>query len=272
VDSSFEGLLLSIFLHGLLVWLLLHAKLPAVSFPTSKPTEITIVERDKTQKAHTVVTEVQKKDPQKDFKDEADYLSQFTKRVKKQMKARNNGPTVNTQSQELKLNPPEKQAQPKAVAGLTRPQDTRSGETSNNALDSRPQSFMVSSVAEHLPGIQDGEFTLLNTDQFTYYAFYNRMGEQVRNRWVMQKDLEELSKINRQTAGEIVLSPEGEILGSHVYHSSGDKALDLISVEAFKAAAPFLNPPRGMIRADGNIHINYSFVVQFRPSFGPATN
>jgi hypothetical protein len=34
-----------------------------------------------------------------------------------------------------------------------------------------------------------------------------------------------------------------------------------------------LNPPKGMIEADGNIHLRYGFHIRFRPpGFGPAMN
>ncbi|HMN69310.1 MAG TPA: TonB C-terminal domain-containing protein, partial [Bdellovibrionales bacterium] len=86
-----------------------------------------------------------------------------------------------------------------------------------------------------------------------------------------RQELESLSRKNRQTVVEIVLSRTGEFTGSLVHGTSGDGELDQTSVESFKRAAPFLNPPQGMVESDGRIRLKYAFHLRFRPpSFGPA--
>lgn len=270
--------MLSLCLHALLVWLLLRAGGAPIVNPQT-PTEITIVEND-TSKAQTFVTETESKDVYEKLKEQADYLSQFTKRVQKQIKARRNDRTQN-----LNLNPATPSTPAKTqVAGM----DAQKERGELNAFHPHTQDALkqvaigVSSIAEHIPGIEEGAFTALNTDQFTYYAFFNRINEQIRNRWISgvrgymgvltAAEQESLSKFDRQTVIEIILTRDGRFSNSVLHKSSGDRRLDMTTVEAFRSAAPFLNPPTGLIESDGTIRLKYGFLVRFRPpNFGPAS-
>ncbi len=92
-----------------------------------------------------------------------------------------------------------------------------------------------STVSEYIPGVEEGAFTALNTDQFTYYAFFSRINEQIRSRWVNNvrafvsrlspQEQEVLSKYDRQTVIEIVLTKDGRFSSSMVHQSSGDRRL-----------------------------------------------
>lgn len=234
----------------------------------TQATEIVLIETPPQGKKQYFVKETEKKPEDVDnLKDAADMLSQFTKRVKKQIRAQKDGPTVN--------------AAPKAskVAALQQRQNDDEG-------IGRPRENSIRNVAigqsssEFIPGIEEGSFTALNTDQLTYYTFYERMHGQVRPRWVNNvrnfvarqspEQLNVLARYNRTTRFEIVLGPDGSFFSSLIHRSSGDKELDRITVQAFRDAAPFPNPPRGMIENDGMIHLYYEFTIYFRPSFGPA--
>src|SRR5438045_5491050 len=101
MDKSFEGLLFSVIVHALILWILLFGKLAPVRQLSDK-TEVTFIEKPKTiskkDKMRQFVTETENKskDLAEATKDEADFLSMFTKRVKKQLRAANLGPTVNS--------------------------------------------------------------------------------------------------------------------------------------------------------------------------------
>lgn len=279
MDRSFLGLLFSIVIHGLILWLLLTMKLPAV-VPHETPTEITLIEKDN-KKSQTFVTETTKKEDVFDkLKDQADYLSQFNKRVKKQMKARDSGPTVN-RTQNLNLKPTE-QVTENAGKKSQAPKGDGPGLLSpNGGAQLRQVAIGASSISENIPGVEEGAFTALNSDQFTYYAFFARINEQVRNRWVSmirnymsslsQDELAHLAKINRETIVEIILNRSGEYVRSTVHSSSKVNDLDRAAFESFRRAAPFVNPPQGLVENDGFIHLQYAFVVTFRPTFGPGT-
>ncbi len=271
-DRAFYGLFLSLIFHAAMIFALFNAKPPDRG---EGPTEITLIERDRG-KTFVTETENQQKDVFDQLKDQADYLSRFTKRVKQQMKARNSGPTRNAlDSFKPTLKPSER------VGGTGLPRGEGTG-TPGTGPQLRQVAIGASSIAEYIPGIQEGAFTALNADQFTYYAFFARMNEQVRNRWVSEvrayvrnlsrQDLERLSKQDRQTVIEIVLNRSGDFVRSVLHQSSGDRHLDQTTIDAFRSAAPFLNPPREMVEDDGFIRLKYGFHVQFTPHFGPGYN
>ena len=260
------------------MWLLLTFHAPVIR-PSERPTEITIVERDSNKRAKHFVTETEKKQEViEKHKDTADTLSALTKRVKKQMVARESGPTHNSKLQlkpapvdEYRVAGRQKQREQGEEPGLATP----TGALRNVAIGG-------SSISEYIPGVEEGAFTALNTDQLTYYTFFARINEQVRNRWVSmirnyigslsREQLEHLSRADRQTIVEIVLSKTGEYIRSFLHSGSTVRALDLAASESFRAAAPFLNPPQGLVEADGYIHLRYVFMIRFRPTFGPGSN
>ncbi|HMN69995.1 MAG TPA: hypothetical protein PKC28_15745, partial [Bdellovibrionales bacterium] len=93
--------------------------------------------------------------------------------------ARNNGATKNVKQQTGQKGDPEgiagDQSRGEGDEGFLRP---------GGGQAMRQVAIGQSSIAEFIPGIEEGAFTALNTDQFTYYTFFARMNEQVRNRWV----------------------------------------------------------------------------------------
>lgn len=281
MDKSFEGLLFSIILHLALILFLLKAHLQPFT-PAKDVTEVTLIEKPATEKSKAFVTETDKKETFDQLKDTADFLSQFTKRVKKQLRARNNGPTINAAPKAQPQQQPQK-PQPNKMAGLeNKNRGEGIGTPGGMSNPMRNVAIGQSSISEYIPGIEEGAFTALNTDQFTYYAFFARMNEQVRSRWIdnvrsymarlTTHDLEVLARIERQWTIEIILSPDGTYESTSLVHtSSGDRELDQTALRAFRDAAPFNNPPRGMIESDGKIHLRYGFIVHFRPpSFGGA--
>ena len=47
-----------------------------------------------------------------------------------------------------------------------------------------------------------------------------------------------------------------------VLNDSGIRDLDDAAVEAFKEAAPFPNPPEGIVESDGTIKIRWDFILE----------
>jgi len=47
-----------------------------------------------------------------------------------------------------------------------------------------------------------------------------------------------------------------------VIGDSGIQDLDDAAIEAFKAAAPFPNPPKGVVENDGTVQIRWDFVLE----------
>ena len=134
----------------------------------------------------------------------------------------------------------------------------------------------LSRTMDFLPGVEAGSHTLLNTRQFIYYSYFSRMKEQLYWRWVQYFKTEGpvvafLSKpyLKKQvfsTTLYVYLSREGEIQDIRVTKSSGAEEIDSAALHAFLSAEPFPNPPKGLIEADGFIHIQQSFHLYVTPS------
>lgn len=302
-DKSFVGLTLSILVHIAILLLLLFWPNPPQS-PRQDSTQITILD---TGKAQSFVSDasVPKRDLLDDLKNKAKFLSKETKRVKEEMKTHVSGRTQNMDIPTPSLQEPQGQGQ-KQGSGQAKPGGEKSAaenppqevHSSLAGLQPKPRQMggvtgaqegfgknLVigsSSLAEFIPGIKEGSFTALNTDQFTYYTFFERVNEQVRYRWVTfvrnylgglsDATLNQLAKYERVYQIEIVLSEDGHYLKGFIHHSSGDQALDMTAIDAFQGAAPFLNPPKGLVEDDGNIHLHYNFIVEFRPRTGLGSN
>lgn len=134
----------------------------------------------------------------------------------------------------------------------------------------------VSSFGESVPdSIKFGDFTALNTDRHLFYSFYARMEEKIRGRWVNYARAALFSMANdpRKSTGkevwvtklEVLLDREGHYVRSVLHEGSGLSSLDQAPVQAFHDAAFFPNPPPEMVKADGMIHIYYSFNVNVGP-------
>lgn len=277
MDKSFEGLLISVLLHIVLVVLYFNAP----SIPSSEsPTEITIV--DGPPRRGRVVENMEKaKEEPKDLKDTADFLSQFTRRVKKQLVAKNLGPERNLQPTDIPLNSREPT---KRKADSTSEEDPDSlgrkapiGLSAHNLMAMGQSSFPVP-----VPGVQGSNITSLNSDKDLYAAFWNRVSPEITNRWYpsvrrftgsrTEAQMITLSRRDRVTQFEVAVNSEGEYVSSLIARSSGDPELDRLNVETVVSALPFPNPPRGMIEEDGLIHLRFAFTLYFRPPFGQATN
>lgn len=247
--------------------MLLRAEVPILAPPEGK-TEIEIIEKESpSKKQKYYAPDIEDGDLREQLNNQADFIAALSKRVKKQMVARKGDKDINADQAKVK---PDTSAN--RERGLTLPGGL------NEPM--RTVAIGPSSVKTHVPGIEEGSFTALNKQQFTYYSFFYRSGEQIGNRWrdglvnlAQQLKREEfliLAKARRETVIEVLLTKEGHFSRAYLLKSSGDRRLDLLPFEAFRAAAPFMNPPKGLVDADGMIRLKYAFVVDFRPpNFGP---
>ena len=130
----------------------------------------------------------------------------------------------------------------------------------------------ISATDDHLKDVPSGLDTMLSTREFLYYSYYNRIKSQLRQHWE-PKIKEKFTKIVRQgrtiasegdkiTRVIIILDDRGTLIRVQVVGRSGVTDLDDAAVEAFRAAAPFPNPPKGIVEADGTIKIRWDFVLE----------
>lgn len=281
-DQSFRALVYSIAVHVLLAWLIL-TKLPHYeTTPITHPIEFTVL--DKSHKGRSMVTETDL-NPDNDLdklKKEADYLSQFTKRVKEQVVAKNLGRTKNRPGQ-IPVESDEQRSKG-ALGAAADAKNSRElalpgqgpGPAAGKEAGSSPFGRQVvvgsSTVGEFIPGIKEGAFTALNTDRYAFYTFFARINEQVRSRWIRnlraftesltEKELSKFAGRDWITEVDIQLDREGDVVRALIMRSSGSSDLDQAAILAFQDAAPFANPPRELVEEDGLIHLRYGILVR----------
>lgn len=276
-NKEFQTLIASILIHIALVMILSHYKTPDF---LNEQVPVEIVFNDPNKKSQTFVTETDEKDELMDkLKEQAAYLSKVSKRVKQESVAARNDALTANRRRSLNLNPSTEPVG-KKVAGQKPQAETDQGEVNLQKAQAgslgRNIAIGDSSIGEYIPNVKVGNFTALNTDQFTFYTFFSRVNEAIRYRWVSRvrnfadslspNKQQELSQYPRTSYVTIILDKKGSIIRSFVSRSSGSDGLDQAAILAFREAAPFLNPPAEMREADGTIRLDYSFHVEFRSS------
>ncbi len=130
----------------------------------------------------------------------------------------------------------------------------------------------TSTSTDKLENVDQSLMTQLNTREYKYYGYYTRIRTQL-NQWWQPKVQEKVSKLmskgrtiaataNKNTKVIIVLNDSGNLMKVQVLGASGIRELDDAAVEAFRQAAPFPNPPKGLVDADGTIKIRWDFIVE----------
>jgi TonB family protein len=236
---------------------------------------------------------------QKDF---SIFNSAKQQRVKKQTQASNFGPTVNSvqknfnpqQTFEPQQDPSQKETLfdrksekylvessliPKSENHLNlqnQKKNLKKHKESHSSYKLEPlkSSFSPreSSLGTKLPNnIEIGSLTVLNTDQFTYYSFFERIENQVRFRWEQElfstiksmdpKELRQYPRKGALTVLEVVLDETGSVENIFLLGSSGLKPFDTAAAQAFIKAKQFMNPPIHLVDSDKKIRLQYQLLV-----------
>jgi protein TonB len=129
-----------------------------------------------------------------------------------------------------------------------------------------------STTNDSLENVKDDLITRLNTKEYKYFGYYNRIKNQLNQWWVpkVQQKFTKMMRQGRTIASEenkitklvITLNDSGYLVNVQVLAESGVRDLDEAAIEAFRSAAPFPNPPKGMVDSDGNVKIRWDCVVE----------
>jgi protein TonB len=129
-----------------------------------------------------------------------------------------------------------------------------------------------STTNDNLKDVENDLITRLNTREYKYFGYYTRIKNQLNQWWVpqVQQKFTKMMKQGRTIASEnskvtklvIVLNNKGNLVKVQVMAASGVRDLDDAAIEAFRQAAPFPNPPKGMIESDGTVKIRWDCVVE----------
>lgn len=121
---------------------------------------------------------------------------------------------------------------------------------------------------DHIEDVPKGEATLLNSREFKYATFFNRVKRGVSQYWSPRVGEEYRRRDpygniygvkDRRTLLNVALDSEGELLDVEVSKSSGVQFFDDVAVRSFREASPFPNPPLGLLEPDGQIHFQFGF-------------
>ena len=253
----------------------------------SKEIEVTIIDNTRTKDEVAPLPKQLVDQDEKSVNDEtpkdAKYLSRNNQRVEKETKAQAHGAFANRDN-----GAPSPQQQARQQMAKTeqqeKPQKREKGEGHMPSLkDLTPKYSWSHETAaategqgpstndDYLKDPKDGPETLLNTREFVYFSYYSRIKEKLRQHWeprIKQKIVRLLSE-GRKIASQdritkivITLNREGILVRVQVLGESGVKDLDDAAIEAFQAAAPFPNPPAGIVESDGTIKIRWDFVLE----------
>lgn len=286
-----DYVLASIVFHVVFVLsLFLSAKFQKDNVEKNKPVEVAIISEDELKALREVVPAQTKQiadsaaNEQKN--DKAKYLSEKDNTVDKETKAKAGDQFKNSKKQAAKAAAPEQQqaaVKPKQSAPqLFNDKFDPYAALVKKDMKQELKNFSKGQVAaeqgeastsnDHLDGVSEDLITKLNTKEYKYYGFYHRIKIQL-NQWWQPKVREKVTKMVRQgrtiasdtnkvTKLVIVLNDSGNLVKVQVLGESGVRDLDDAAVEAFRQAAPFPNPPKGIIETDGTVKIRWDFVIE----------
>jgi len=121
---------------------------------------------------------------------------------------------------------------------------------------------------DHVEGVDVGDATFLNTREWKFAGFFNRVKQTVAENWnpmgaasVRDPTGSRYFQQDRTTILAITLNPQGGVTAIKVARTSGLDFLDQTAIEAFERAQPFVNPPNGLADAHGDIRFTFGFHV-----------
>ncbi|NNB90493.1 energy transducer TonB [Corallococcus exiguus] len=116
---------------------------------------------------------------------------------------------------------------------------------------------------------EEGDGTFLNTREWKYASFFNRVKQSVGMHWNPNEQLRMrdptgniYSGRDRQTLLTITLDERGAVKDIQVEKSSGLDFLDMEAVASFKRAQPFPNPPSGLLSQDATVRFQFGFFLE----------
>jgi TonB family protein len=122
---------------------------------------------------------------------------------------------------------------------------------------------------DHLKDTEEGDGTYLNTREFKYASFFNRVKQSVGTHWnpnatLMRRDPtgSTYSGRDRHTLLSVTLDERGRVANISIEKSCGLDFLDLEAVESFKRAQPFPNPPAGLLEDDSKVRFKFGFFME----------
>ncbi len=122
---------------------------------------------------------------------------------------------------------------------------------------------------DHVEDVEKGEATFLNTREYKFAWFFNRVKRSVQQQWNavdVHRRYDPYGRVygvrDRLTVVEVTLTPDGQLDDIYVKKDSGVAFLDEAALKAFRDAAPFPNPPEALRDDDGRIRFSFGFYLE----------
>jgi TonB family protein len=125
---------------------------------------------------------------------------------------------------------------------------------------------------QYIQGVREGEVTALNTKEFVFYSYFERVRRQLDQAWqpLVRQNIQKILKSGRKLASNadhvtralVTLNQQGQILRIQVLEESGSQDLDQAAVDALNRAGPYPNPPRGLVDGKGEVQIRWDFILK----------
>lgn len=138
--------------------------------------------------------------------------------------------------------------------------------------DDAAQGNEVSQTLDYIKNLDPGIETILSSKEFKYYTYFSRVRQQLNQHWTpkVRSKVTQIYKSGRSIASTddmitrclITLDNAGKLIKVQIIGNSGVVELDEAAVEAFRSAAPFPNPPKGMVDSDGTIKLRWDFILE----------
>ncbi len=135
----------------------------------------------------------------------------------------------------------------------------------------------VSAGDDFILGASIGPMTYLNTQEFKYFNYYNRIKEKVVENWrpLIRKAIKKV-KANEKIYGKlsvglkitklaIKLDSKGEIIALDYVGVCGIEPFDLTAKKSFEISAPFASPPTELVQ-NGRFDLRWDFTVAVEES------
>lgn len=116
--------------------------------------------------------------------------------------------------------------------------------------------------------VDQGDATFLNTREFRYAQFFNRLKQRVGEQWNADAILRRhdprglYAARERATIVWVTLRSDGRVADVKVKSSSGLNFLDEEAVAAFQRAGPFPNPPQALFDSEGLLRFGFGFYLE----------
>lgn len=138
---------------------------------------------------------------------------------------------------------------------------------SKNGSQSAESSAEPKGTRDVLRDVPEGDATYLNTNEYVFASFYNRLKSDIGARWevLVRQYLNDRQRVLPHgfylTQTEFEFDADGRFLRARVLNGSGARGLDRCAIEAIESTVRVPNPPAALVK-NGRIEVKLGFVVE----------